>query len=48
MAGLFGMNIKLPLEDSDSGFIWALLLVVGSSVVAYVVLRAVGVLKKGD
>ena len=45
VAGLFGMNIKLPFEDSDSGFVWALLLVVGSSILADAVLRAAGILK---
>lgn len=46
VAGVFGMNTKgLPLENQDSGFVWAMVLVLGSSVLAYVVLRVAGVLK---
>jgi zinc transporter len=46
VAGVFGMNTKgLPLEDSDWGFVWAMILVLGSSILAYVLLRVIGVLK---
>jgi zinc transporter len=46
VAGVFGMNTKgLPLTEQNSGFVWAMVLVVGSSVVAYIVLRLIGILK---
>ena len=49
VAGVFGMNTKnLPLTDEDGGSAWALILVLGSSVAAYLVLRLTGVLKRND
>ena len=49
VAGVFGMNTKnLPLTDEDGGSAWALILVFGSSLAAYLVLRLTGVLKRGD
>lgn len=44
VAGVFGMNVKLPL-DEDTGFPWAMVIVFGSAIVAYVVLRLVGILR---
>ncbi len=45
VAGVFGMNTKLPFAEDDSGFLWAMGLVLGSSILAYVVLRVAGILK---
>jgi zinc transporter len=43
VAGLFGMNTRwLPFAEETSGFVWVLVLMVGSSVVAYLVLRIDG------
>lgn len=49
IAGVFGMNTKdLPLTDENGGSNWALVLVFGSSVVAYLVLRLTGTLKRRE
>ncbi|MFZ5779849.1 MAG: CorA family divalent cation transporter [Pseudomonadota bacterium] len=45
VAGVFGMNTKLPIGEDNVGFVWAMALVVGSSVVAYLVLRVAGILR---
>ena len=46
VAGVFGMNTKdLPLTEHEGGFWWAMVLVIGSSIAAFVVLRALGILK---
>ena len=45
VAGVFGMNTKwLPFQDENNGFLWAMILVFGSSVAAYVALRLIGIL----
>ena len=34
IAGIFGMNVKgLPLSEDDTGFLWAMFLLVGASVI---------------
>ena len=49
VAGVFGMNTKgLPFEDQNSGFLWAMILVFGSSLAAYMALRLIGILKRGE
>ncbi len=45
VAGLFGMNTKLPIADDDVGFVWAMVMVLGSSLAAYLVLRLAGILR---
>jgi zinc transporter len=40
VAGIFGMNTKgLPGTESESGFLWAMVLVLGSSALAYWIMR---------
>ena len=48
VAGLFGMNTKLPLAESEHGFLWVMLIVLGSSAAAYLVLRLAGILKRDE
>ncbi|WP_422002276.1 CorA family divalent cation transporter [Reyranella sp.] len=49
VAGVFGMNTKgLPFTEESSGFLWAMFLVIGSSVGAYLLLRLVGILRPRD
>jgi zinc transporter len=46
VTGIFGMNTKgLPLTDVESGFLWAAVLMVGSSVLAYWIMRRSGIVK---
>lgn len=46
VTGIFGMNTKgLPLTDIDLGFAWASLLIVTSSVSAYLVMRRIGLIR---
>jgi zinc transporter len=46
VTGIFGMNTKgLPLTDVDSGFLWAIALLIGSSGLAYWVMRRSGIVK---
>jgi zinc transporter len=48
VAGLFGMNVGgLPLTESGHGFLGALLLTAGSSLLAVLLLRFTGVLGRG-
>lgn len=38
ITGIFGMNVKgLPLTDSETGFLSSMLLLVGSSMLAFVI-----------
>jgi len=47
VTGVFGMNIKgLPFTDVESGFIWAIVLMIASSVAVYLLLRRAGIFKK--
>ena len=46
ITGIFGMNTKgLPFTDLDTAFLWASLLMVLSSVVAYFVMRRIGIIR---
>ncbi|QIG91387.1 MULTISPECIES: transporter [unclassified Bradyrhizobium] len=46
VTGIFGMNTKgLPLTDVDSGFLWAAGLLVGSSLLAYLLMRRLRIVK---
>jgi zinc transporter len=46
VTGLFGMNTKgLPFTDNDNAFLWALLLLIGSSLAVYFVMKRAGILK---
>jgi zinc transporter len=46
VTGIFGMNTKgLPLTDVESGFLWAAALMLGSSGLAYWVMRRSGIVK---
>lgn len=46
VTGIFGMNTKgLPLTDVEGGFIWAMALLLSSSLAVYLVMRRIGVFK---
>jgi zinc transporter len=46
VTGIFGMNTKgLPLTDVEGGFLWAAGLIVGSSLLAYWIMRRLGIVK---
>jgi zinc transporter len=46
VTGIFGMNTKgLPLTDVETGFFWAAGLIVGSSLLAYWIMRRLGIVK---
>jgi zinc transporter len=46
VTGIFGMNTKgLPLTDVESGFLWAVALMLGSSAAAYLIMRRLGIVK---
>jgi zinc transporter len=46
IAGIFGMNTKgLPFTDDETGFLWAMALVVVSSIAVYAVMRRIGIFK---
>ncbi|UGY13679.1 transporter [Bradyrhizobium septentrionale] len=46
VTGIFGMNTKgLPLTDVDSGFLVAAGLLIGSAVLAYLLMRRLGIVK---
>lgn len=46
MTGLFGMNVKgLPFVDTETGFFWALLLILFSSALAYFVMKRIGIIR---
>lgn len=46
MTGLFGMNVKgLPFVDTETGFVWAVLLILLSSAVAYLVMKRIGIIR---
>ncbi len=49
VVGVFAMNTKgLPFTEEDSGFFWSMVFVFGSSIVAYLVMRLIGILKKKE
>lgn len=46
VTGIFGMNTKgLPLTDVETGFLWAAALMLGTSGLAYWIMRRLGVVK---
>ncbi|WP_315837179.1 transporter [Bradyrhizobium prioriisuperbiae] len=46
ITGIFGMNTKgLPLTDVESGFMWAAVLIVVSSVAAFLIMKRAGVIR---
>ena len=46
ITGIFGMNTKgLPLTDVETGFLWAAVLIVVSSVAAFLIMKRVGVIR---
>ncbi|MCC8935415.1 cobalt transporter, partial [Bradyrhizobium sp. Arg68] len=46
VTGIFGMNTKgLPLTENESGFLVAAGLLVGSSLLAYLIMRRLGIVK---
>jgi zinc transporter len=46
ITGIFGMNTKgLPFTDLDTAFLWASLLMVLSSYVAYLIMKHIGIIK---
>ena len=46
VTGIFGMNTKgLPLTDTDSGFLVAAGLLIGSSLLAYLIMRRLGIVR---
>jgi zinc transporter len=46
VTGIFGMNTKgLPLTDVDGGFLWAAVLMIGASGLAYLIMRRLGIVK---
>lgn len=46
VTGLFGMNVKgLPFTETDSGFLWAVLLLLLSSAAAFVVMKRIGLIR---
>jgi zinc transporter len=48
VTGIFGMNTGgLPLTKTDDGFLWAIAIGIGASVLAYWILRRVGVAAPG-
>src|SRR5215471_5987458 len=47
VTGIFGMNTKgLPLTDTETGFLWAAALLVGTSGLAYLIMRRLGIVKR--
>jgi len=46
ITGVFGMNTKgLPLTDVETGFLWAMGLMIGSALLALLFMRRMGILK---
>ena len=46
VTGIFGMNTKgLPLTDVETGFLWAAALMIGTSGLAYLIMRRLGIVK---
>lgn len=47
VTGIFGMNTKgLPLTDTESGFLWAVLLLASSSIAAFLIMKRIGLIRK--
>jgi zinc transporter len=46
VTGIFGMNTKgLPLTEVDGGFLWAAVLMIAASGLAYLIMRRLGIVK---
>ncbi|MCA6111906.1 transporter [Bradyrhizobium cenepequi] len=46
VTGIFGMNTKgLPFTDVDGGFLWAAVLMIAASGLAYLIMRRLGIVK---
>jgi zinc transporter len=46
ITGIFGMNTKgLPLTDTDSGFLWAMVLLIGSSLTAFYIMKRLHIMR---
>lgn len=46
MTGLFGMNVKgLPFTETGSGFLWAVMLILISSAIAFLVMKRIGLIR---
>jgi len=46
VTGIFGMNTKgLPLTDVETGFLWAALLMVLSSLAAFLIMKRIGLIR---
>ncbi|MCA1452442.1 transporter [Bradyrhizobium sp. BRP22] len=46
VTGIFGMNTKgLPFTDADGGFLWAAVLMIAASGIAYLIMRRLGIVK---
>jgi zinc transporter len=46
VTGIFGMNTKgLPLTDVEAGFLWAAVLMISSSVAAYLIMKRIGLIR---
>jgi zinc transporter len=47
VTGFFGMNVKgLPFTENENGFLWSVLILVVSSVGAYLLMRQIGVIQR--
>jgi len=47
VTGIFGMNTKgLPFTDNESAFLWASALLIGSSMLAYWIMRRLGIVRR--
>src|SRR5215475_7764030 len=47
VTGIFGMNTKgLPFTDNESAFLWASALLIGSSTLAYLIMRRLGIVRR--
>ncbi|MBR1120057.1 transporter [Bradyrhizobium lablabi] len=47
VTGIFGMNTKgLPLTDNETGFLWAMLLLILSSAAAFLIMKRIGLIRK--
>jgi zinc transporter len=46
ITGIFGMNTKgLPFTELETAFLWASLLMIISSVVAYLIMKRIGIIR---
>jgi len=45
VAGIFGMNVEMPFAQ-ESGFVWAIAILVGVTSLAYWLLKRTGILRR--